>query len=416
MQWADELSVEFLKYIFREIMISGSVLESDRDYLPLFLILAYRKEEINDNPRFETVIQILKEQRTTSVLMLRRFTERESNDFVGSTLGQENIPAPILSLVYNEGEGVPFYMKEILRSLVETEKIIFFEDKPVACRTNGKKSAAVGMDTLLSMPIPEQVKGRIQKRLHKLPSEDLRILTAASVIGREFDFEMLQEIAEINEDELLDILDNLINVQIIQEVSTIGDETFQFFHNKLREVLLDSSSADERAHFHLKVAQYMENLHKTDLDTVLPLLASHYFHAHNFENALKYSEKSSELFEKQYMYDDAIFFYKRSIELISKIEKRDETEKPAEKVIIIDKLGQLYLDLEKFDAALEQLEQMLLFSQNLKDQKMEADALLRIGGIKLMKGDINAGEEYVIKADSLFKNIGDELGEARCKP
>ena len=106
---------------------------------------------------------------------------------VESLLKTKTIPRQLQMFVRNKAEGNPFYLEEVINSLIETDTLIKDKDSWKLTRALTEKD------------IPSTVQGVISARLDRLERETKRILQEASVIGRAFFYEILKRISDLKE-------------------------------------------------------------------------------------------------------------------------------------------------------------------------------------------------------------------------
>ncbi|MEQ1874021.1 MAG: AAA family ATPase [Ilumatobacteraceae bacterium] len=164
--------------------------------------------------------------------------------------------------VHEESEGNPFFVGELLRHLRESGAI--------AVDADGRWSLSESLDTL---PIPEGVREVVARRIDVLPEASSEVLTAASVIGRDFDLPVLVDVLERNEGEVLELLDSCLDARIIEETA-VGQ--YRFTHALVRSTLYDDLRVTRRARLHERVAEAIERLHADKLTSRYGELAFHY--------------------------------------------------------------------------------------------------------------------------------------------
>ena len=160
-------------------------------------------------------------------------------------------------------EGNPFFVEEILTSLITTGGIFY---------TNGNWERK----PLHELHIPRSIQDAVQQRTAQLSEQARHLLTLAAVAGRRFDFTLLQQIMQCDEQQLFLLIKELIAAQLVIEES---DERFAFRHALTRQVISAELLARERKVLHRTIAETMEGLYARDVETRLADFAYHFYEA-----------------------------------------------------------------------------------------------------------------------------------------
>jgi len=159
------------------------------------------------------------------------------------------LPDEIVEKVHARTGGNPFYVGEVGRALV---------DEPEA---------------LVEWPVPAGVREVIRTRLARLSPETVRLLHAASVVGREFPSAVVADMLEASE---------LTCLPLVEEAAAAGwiaarpPGHHHFVHDLVREAIEAGLAADERVRWHRSAADAVERLHAGRLAPHLSDLARHW--------------------------------------------------------------------------------------------------------------------------------------------
>ena len=110
----------------------------------------------------------------TRTIDLAPLTESDSCCLVENLLRVENLPAVARNMILRKAEGNPFFLEELLRSLIDSGLLLVEDDRVIATRT------------IEDVDVPDTVQGVIAARIDRLPTDDKRTLQTAAVIGRVF--------------------------------------------------------------------------------------------------------------------------------------------------------------------------------------------------------------------------------------
>ena len=111
-------------------------------------------------------------------------------EFLQSMLGCNQLPEKLLTCIFQESEGNPLYAEEVVRSLVDTNKLF---------RDDG--SWRFNKAEVRNIKIPKKIKIRIDNRLKSHDKPTMNVLRAAAIIGREFNFDLLMPVTGMEETE-----------------------------------------------------------------------------------------------------------------------------------------------------------------------------------------------------------------------
>ncbi len=180
-QWADRPSLEAIAEVLPIV-----------DESPVLFVLSCR-------PGGETsdIFERILEGRENVRVHVGPLEEREAAQLLDTLLAGHDLPAPARSLILQTAEGNPYFIHEVVRSVIEL----------------GLAEGALsgGLPHLSHMAIPTTVRGAIMARLDRLSHQERQILQTAAVIGRAFDADLLVEVLEpaVDRTELDRVLEDL---------------------------------------------------------------------------------------------------------------------------------------------------------------------------------------------------------------
>jgi class 3 adenylate cyclase/tetratricopeptide (TPR) repeat protein len=304
LHWADPSSLDLLRFLLINLQ-----------YPTLFLCV-YR-------PPFSlfTSQQLGGMGRLYQEVRLQDLSPSEAQEMMESLLKTDAIPAELRWFIQEKVEGNPFYLEEVMNSLIEAEMLT---------PSNGgwRLTKAIG-----ESDIPSSVHGVISGRLDRLEKETKRVLQEASVIGRAFLYEILQRITEIKKqiDRSLGVLEQL---DLIRTRSLQPDLEYVFKHALTQEVVYNGLLKKERREIHERIARVMEQLFHDRLSEFSETLAFHFTQGQSVLKAVDYLVKSGEKSLARYALDESHQYFKEAFDLLS--DKTDRT--PEEEGLLIDLL------------------------------------------------------------------------------
>jgi class 3 adenylate cyclase len=210
----------------------------------------------------------------------------------------------IAELMYERTEGNPFFIEEVIRHLVEAGQL---------SRRQGRW--VIDVETVEEVGIPEGVRETVGRRLARLSSDCLELLSDAAVIGRQFSMDQLELLTETTAPKLLETLDEAVQARIIAEVQdSLG--RYEFVHGLTRETLYEQLPRARRVTTHSSVLETLEQLHADSIEAHLPELAHHANRAILISGpgkAVEYAVRAGVRATAMLAYEDAVEHYETAL-------------------------------------------------------------------------------------------------------
>ncbi|PYT02497.1 MAG: hypothetical protein DMF60_21220 [Acidobacteria bacterium] len=300
LHWADKPSLLLLQFLARELKEAR-----------ILVIGTYRDIDLGRQHPLSRTLGELSRQGLSARIVLRGLTEPDVARFIEMTTGIK--PAEhLVRTVYQQTEGNPFFLTEIVRLLVVEGQLEHPHSR-----------------TSTSTRIPEGVREVIGRRLDQLSDKCNRLLTIASVIGREFSLDALEPLSDTSGDQVLELLDEALAARVIIEVpGVIGH--YRFVHALIRETLYDEISIARRVRLHRRIGEVLEKLYSNNLEPHLTELAYHFFQASpagNSDKAVGYAIKAAERATSLLAYEEAADHYEHAISVLELQEPPDDQQR-----------------------------------------------------------------------------------------
>jgi tetratricopeptide (TPR) repeat protein len=232
------------------------------------------------------------------------------------------VPESLADQISRETEGNPFFIQEIVRHLM---------DEGLLAR--GAELAA-GSVQIEDMRLPEGVRDVIGRRLGRLSEPCTNVLTAAAVVGREFGLDVLEQIAEVDEQRLVAVLEEAVAARVIEEVPRVpsaglrtGIGRYRFAHALIRETLYEELRTLDRVRRHQRVAGVLEALYARNPGPNLAELAYHFLEAlpgGDVDKAVDYATRAGDRAGEQLAYEEAALHYERALQALELVEQPNE--------------------------------------------------------------------------------------------
>jgi tetratricopeptide (TPR) repeat protein len=247
-------------------------------------------------------------------IRLQDLSASESQGMIASLLQTDKIPSKLQQFLQDKVEGNPFYLEEVINSLIESETLVRDND-------DWKLTRAI-----TESEISSTIHGVISGRLDRLEIESKRILQEASVIGRTFFYEILNRITDLEQQ--IDLsLRSLERLDLIRARALQPDLEYIFKHALTQEVVYNGLLKKERRAIHERIGLVMEQLFHDRLPEFYETLAYHFKQSRSIIKAVNYLMKAAEKSLKRYALEEAHQYYLEGFNLLSnKTEKAREDE------------------------------------------------------------------------------------------
>ncbi len=199
-----------------------------------------------------------------------------AEELLEALLGNDAGLPPLKRLLIERTEGNPFFLEESVRTLVETQVLA------------GEHGAYRLAKPVGSLQIPATAQAILAARIDRLLPEDKRLLQAASAIGKDVPFALLQAIAEESEDRLRQGLSQLQAAEFLYEARLFPDLEYTFKHALTHDVAYGSLLHDRRRSLHATIVEAIEILYADRLTEQVDQLAYHAFKGEVWNKAVTY--------------------------------------------------------------------------------------------------------------------------------
>lgn len=293
LHWADGPSLMFLHFLLRNTR-----------QVPILVLGTYRETELDPvRPFYETLLGMNRDRLYTRVA-LQGLDEKKVDKLVSALLDGP-VEEGLVAAIRRDTEGNPFFIEEVVKGLVERDALH---------RDGGEWKLVAGVDQF----IPQSIQIALGKRLDTLSEDARAALSFASILGREFDMNILLAMSGWEEDRMLDALDESVKAQLTAETRVHGRDDYRFSHALLAQVIYEGINTRRRARFHQQAGEALEIVHAKRLDEQIEALAYHYSRSplSAAEKAVTYGLRAAEKAVTVYAHDQAIRYYTEVLEAL----------------------------------------------------------------------------------------------------
>jgi eukaryotic-like serine/threonine-protein kinase len=342
---ADADSLHLLRFVARDLLQSK-----------LLILATYRGTEVRLSVEHAQLLSSIGREGRT--IHLSGLSEKEVAAFARSNAALTPNDR-LVSKLCEVTEGNPFFLDETLRLL----------------RAHPETGAQDRLAAALA--IPDSVHEAIRKRVAPLSGEARDTIEIASVIGREFDIQLLSQVSALAPPECIARLAEGVSHGIVKEYSDAAGR-FRFSHAMIPETLAADLPRLRQMQLHQQIAQALESLHPDDLIDYLPQLAEHYARsipAGTRDKAVEFAVRGARRAMQQLAYEEGARLYQLALDALAAAPALEQTESCG----LMVELGEALSRAGYFDRAREVFARAAVLARKSNDSAVLARAALGVG-------------------------------------
>jgi len=359
------------------------------DQTALVIIALFRPDRREDSWKFHEFAEREFDYGYTAV-SLSPLSATSSRDLVVRLLQAADLPEKVTNLILRKAEGNPFFIEEVIRSLVDVGM--------------NERAALQGFvaDEIQEINIPDTLAGVLTTRLDQLGEGPKRILQSAAVIGREFRYDTLRGIT-LNGEVLEESLIELIRRGQIREMSRIPQRLYAFNHVLTQEAAYTSLLRRDRRTIHMRIAEWWVGQDPDQVHTI----AQHFLAAGSQARALPYLVEAGERAAHAYAIEEAFALYSQASKIV------DSSGDPSQVCRIYGGLGEVLNWMGRHSEAVDAYRAMLYAAEADGDVTAQAAAWHGIAEAQMQWGEPRAALESAQREEGVARQARLELPLAK---
>jgi len=280
-----------------------------------------------------------------------------SRELVANLLAIESLAPDLRTMILDKAEGNPFFLEEVVRMLVD-RKLIEEED-----------GRWIAKAQIADLEVPGSLQGLLASRIDSLDAATRAIAMVASVIGREFEIELLSAVLDPGDHGagVRGALSDLEAHGVVKLVATRPRIAYRFRHALLHDVVYSSILRRRRRELHHDVATAIESTYPDRLGELSPVLARHFVEAGEPEPALTHTITAAETALKRHATREAHQFYVQALRLAEREDDPASTRAWLELSIGAARAG---IRFTPGDESLERLGELQTIAEDLGDDDL----------------------------------------------
>ncbi len=320
-----------------------------------------------------------------------------SAELLGNLLHIEDLPDSIRAQILERSEGNPFYLEEVLRTLIDGGQVVREGEHWRATRD------------ILDARIPDTLAGVLSARIDRLPEATKRVAQTAAVIGRVFQHRVLETVCrDAPPAERIEHVEphlaTLSYEQLVRERARDPEREYIFKHALTCAAAYDLLLRSRRRELHARAGLALETLYADRRDEFAAMLAHHFTEAEDPVRALDYSRRAAENARKLFAAREELEHRERIVSIL-------EHKADAVAAEVIDATLDWTLirhRLANYEGVLDRLEKAVSMARETGDKERLALALSWTANTHMVMGFPSKSVPYLLESSELATELGNE--------
>jgi class 3 adenylate cyclase/tetratricopeptide (TPR) repeat protein len=234
-------------------------------------------------------------------ITLSRLNDRHTREMVTGVVARAALAQDLIDAVVKRTDGVPLFAEELTRLILE------------------------GHARSVAHEIPATLRDSLAARLDRLgPAKE--VAQIASVIGRDFSYELLQAVAAIPEGELQAALEKLADTELIYARGIAPEASYQFKHALIQDTAYEALLKTRRKELHRRVAEEMTTKFAAQAEEHPEVIARHWDQAGETERAIAAWRKAADAVFERRAFKEAENAYRQALAILRTLPESAERD------------------------------------------------------------------------------------------
>ena len=391
--FADEFTLDIFTYIYSELMSEKNIM----------MIFSYKKEEAENQAKFDDFISSLKRHRDSMTIQIEDFTLEETGQFLKSIMHMPYTPEKFAQKIHSKTYGNPRFILEIIKDLYNSG-IIYINEKSGIWRIDLPEEDR----TYDSLYIPDSILQASKNQIEKIKGNSLKVLQVIAILDFSVSINQLKQFLNISENEIISSINELLVSGIITRKINDKGYVYEINNNILKDVIYSDLEEKEKIKYHKIAVDYFKNQSNLEDISNLQNLIDHLQAAGLGEESKKYYLENANKMKE-------LGKLKLEIDNLDKLISLLDHEDIEEKIEYLIRIGKSYLEIENSIKAMEYLNKAEELCHKVKSKKDILD--IYISKVFVMNTDTSQDEvnNYIRQSEEILSKYYDLGSSLRLK-
>jgi TOMM system kinase/cyclase fusion protein len=365
LHWVDPSTLEFLGLLIDQIPTTR-----------VLLLLTFRPDF---SPPWTMLSHITQ-------LTLSRLARRQVEAMVEKVTGGKTLPAEVIQQLVSKTDGVPLFVEELTKMVVESVGAHDGVPRPLA--------------------IPTTLHDSLMARLDRLPTAK-GVAQLGATLGREFSYELIQAVSPMDEKPLQSALTKLVEAELLYQRRQPPQSRYIFKHALIQDAAYQSLLKSKRQQYHQQIVKVLEERFPETKETQPELLAYHYTEAGLVAQAIPYWQQAGQRASQRSAFVEAVAHLTKGLELLKALP--DSPERAQRELTLQLALGAPLMTTKGYAAP--EMEQAYTRARELCRQLGEPPQLFPVlfglAAFRLTRGEVQTARELSEQLLRLAQSVQD---------
>jgi|GEM_PF-5501141 len=381
-------SLEFLKYILQNLKSNG-----------LIIVGEIEEEFITEKVFLKTFLKELKDKNLIRFISINNFSQEEVRKFLSRVYFKGKDLEEISSLIFDKTRGNPLFIKRVLNLLLDKGIAVWNKDRLILSEFD-----------LREIDFFDEFNKSIKEKISSVDEISLKILKIGSIVGKCFEYKLLQNFLQIEDKSLNKCLAFLKNERFVDEFI----ENDKYFYNlstpEIGEVLLKLMDNSEKKEYNIKIGEILESIFSEDPLPILDEIGFFFYYGEEWIKAFEYFYQAGINARKRYAPKRAIQYFNHCVEIIK---KNEEIIQP-QKIMELYHITGITLEGEgEYVKAFEMFKNLVDVAKINKNENKMAEGLENLGTVSWRLGNYLDAIKFHTESIKIREKIGNNEGIAR---
>jgi TOMM system kinase/cyclase fusion protein len=290
LHWTDPTTLEFLNLVIEQIPTTS-----------ILTLLTCRP----------TVQPSWSHRSYLSEITVNRLSRNQIERMTTQVAGGKTFPPAVMQQLIERTDGVPLFIEELTKAVLEAGMLQDVDGQYVMT------------STLSSFAIPATLQDSLMARLDRLVTAKA-VAQYAAVIGRQFSYELLSTVSQLDAATLQRELGRLVEAEIVYQRGVPPQATYTFKHALIQDAAYEALLKSTRQQYHQRIAQVLEGQFPETAEAEPELLAHHYTEAGLIEQAVGYWHHAGQRANERSAHVEALAHLRQGLALLETLPETPE--------------------------------------------------------------------------------------------